>query len=102
MSSIVPTRQYRYAYNRPVSWQFASILPAWVLAVVGAALVLALSPAEGDLTWFSIVLALVTIATFAIQLGIRRSEGFVLRVMASVTGAVVALGVATVIALVVA
>ncbi|MDM4763769.1 hypothetical protein QT381_12195 [Galbitalea sp. SE-J8] len=85
-----------------MTWQWASIAPIWALAALGAALVLVLRPVEGVLTWFPIVLALATIAAFLVQLGIRRREGFVTRVMVSVTGAVVVLGAATAVAFAVA
>lgn len=74
----------------------------WVLAAVGAVIVLTVTPVDGDLTWFPIALAASTLAAFGIQLAIQRKEGFVTRVMASITGAVVLLGVATVVAVVVA
>jgi hypothetical protein len=78
-----------------VTWQRASIGGVWALAIVGAVLVAVLTTGQEAYTWFAVVLAAATIAAFAAQLAIRRKEGFVTRVMASVTGAVVVLGLAT-------
>ena len=88
--------------NHSVRWQLASIVPVWVLALIAAVFVGLYSPAEGTLTWVPIVLAASVILAFAIQLAIRRKDGFVLRVMASVTGVVVVLGIATAILSVIA
>jgi hypothetical protein len=89
-------------YDDGVAWQWASIAPVWVLTVLAAGLVLVLRPDDGALTWFPVVLALATVAAFGIQLGLRRPAGFVTRVMVSVTGSVVVLGAATVVAVLVA
>ena len=78
-----------------MTWQLASIVPVWVIALIAAVFVGLYSPGDEFLTWLPIVLAAAVILTFAVQLAIRKKEGFVLRVMASVTGAVVVLGVAT-------
>ena len=81
--------------NHSVRWQLASIVPVWVLALIAAVFVGLYSPADETLTWLPIVLAASVILAFATQLAIRRKDGFVLRVMASVTGVVVVLGIAT-------
>jgi hypothetical protein len=78
-----------------VSWQLASIIPVWLLALVLAIVVAVLAPTEGPARWLPVSLALTSFVAFAVQLGIRRKEGFVFRVMASITGAVVVLGAAT-------
>jgi hypothetical protein len=82
-----------------VTWQLASIVPVWVLALVGAVLIAVITPGAEYLTWLPIALAASVIIAFAVQLAIRRKDGFVLRIMASVTGAVVVLGLATAILL---
>ena len=81
-----------------MTWQLASIVPVWLLSVVAAVVVGIVASADAA-TWFAIALAASVIIAFAIQLGIQKKEGFVLRVMASVTGAVIVLGVATAIVL---
>ena len=80
-----------------MTWQRASILPVWLLAVIGAVVIGLVTPPEEYLTWLPILLAGLVILSFFIQLGIQRKEGFVFRAMTSITGAVVVLAVATVI-----
>ena len=81
-----------------MTWQLASIVPVWILSIVAAVLVGLLVTTDAS-TWLAIALAASVIIAFAIQLAIQKKDGFVLRVMASVTGAVVVLGVATAIVL---
>jgi hypothetical protein len=76
-------------------WQFLSVLPVWFVAAAGAVITGLVLPPEQQLTWFAITLAAATIVAFWIQLGIKRKEGFVVRVMSAVGGAVVILAVAT-------
>lgn len=77
-----------------MTWQLASIVPVWLASVVAAVLVGVLATRDAS-SWLGIALALSVILAFAIQLAIKKKEGFVLRVMASVTGAVIVLGVTT-------
>ena len=67
-----------------MTWQISSVLPVWVLSLVGAVLIAVLLPREQYLTWVAIVLAGAVILTFLIQLGLRRTDGFVVRAMASI------------------
>jgi hypothetical protein len=78
-----------------VTWQLASILPIWALAIIGAVLIGLLSTPDGYFEWIPIVFAVSIIGAFVIQLAIKRKEGFVVRVMASTGGAVVVLGIST-------
>lgn len=72
-----------------------TVLPVWV-AVVGAAIIIGVvSPAEQYFTWIYVSLAVAVIATFAVQLATLTKVGFVDRVMASVGGAALILGIAT-------
>jgi hypothetical protein len=88
--------------------KLASVIPVWILTVVGAVLVGLLVTGDashespfadggGHLDWLSIVLAGAILLTFGIQLGIQRKEGFVSRVVASIVGAVLILAAATVV-----
>jgi len=78
-----------------VTWQLASILPVWALAIIGS-VVIGLFSAPGDyFTWLPVVFALVVVAAFTVQLAIRRKEGFVTRVMVSTGGALVVLAMST-------
>ncbi len=81
-----------------MTWQLASILPVWALSIVAAVLVAVLVTTDAS-TWLAIAFAASVIIAFAIQLAIQKKEGFVLRVMASVTGAVIVLGATTAIVL---
>jgi hypothetical protein len=71
----------------------------WVLALVGVVLVASISAPSGYFRWLSIVLAGVVLFTFIIQLALPSKEGLVLRMMASIGGAVVVLAVGTVVLL---
>ncbi|WP_157412055.1 hypothetical protein [Agreia sp. Leaf283] len=74
-----------------------SVVPVWLVAVIGAVAVAALADPRNYLVFLPVVLGVCTLLTFGIQLGIRRKEGYVNRVTASATGAVVVLAVATII-----
>lgn len=82
-------------YNRSMSWQVASVVPVWIAAVVAAVIIGVLSLPEQRIAWVGISLAAAIIATFVIQLAIQRKEGYVVRAMASIGGAIVVLGIAS-------
>lgn len=75
------------------AWQ--SILPIWLIAVLGAVLTAVIADPELALGGISLTLAVSTIATLAVQLATRRKEGFVSRVTASLVGSAVILAIAT-------
>jgi hypothetical protein len=78
-----------------VTSRIASIVPVWVVAVVGAVLVGTITRPSGVYSWLSIVLAVSVLLTFAIQLALPSKEGLVLRMAASIGGATILLAVAT-------
>ncbi|MDJ0336011.1 MAG: hypothetical protein ACOH10_09245 [Rhodoglobus sp.] len=78
-----------------MSWQAASVIPVWLIALAGAIVIGVLSPRDEYFTWLGVVMASAVIATFAIQLATRRPEGFVVRAMASIGVSVVILAVAS-------
>lgn len=78
-----------------MTWQLGSVLPVWVLSIVGAVIIGATVPHGDNLTGIGITLAAAVIATFAIQLALQRTEGFVVRAMASIGVSVVILAVAS-------
>ena len=78
-----------------MTWQRASILPVWVVALVGAVLIGMLCEPESRLLWVALLFAVVVLGSFVVQLAIRRKEGFVSRMMSSTGGALVILAVAT-------
>lgn len=75
--------------------QVGTVLPVWVLCLVAAITIGIASPAEQYLTWLPIALAAAVLVTFCIQLSTLTKEGFVNRVMASIGGAVLVIGLAT-------
>jgi len=78
-----------------MSWQIVSVVPVWVAAIAAAIVIGVVSLAEERTTWLAIALAGAVIATFAIQLAIQRKDGFVVRAIASISGAIIVLAIAT-------
>jgi hypothetical protein len=78
-----------------VTSRLSSIIPVWVVAIVGAVLVGVIASPSGIYRWLSVVLGIVVLLTFVIQLALPSKEGLVLRMAASIGGAVVLLAVAT-------
>ncbi len=75
--------------------EVGTVVPVWGLTVVAAILIGMLSRGDDYLVWLPITLAAAIITTFAVQLSTLTREGFINRVMASVGGAVLILGLAT-------
>lgn len=71
-----------------------TVVPVWVLALVGA-VVVGVTAGSEHLTWLPVVLAASVIATMALQLALRRTQGLVTRMAASIGGALVILAIAT-------
>jgi hypothetical protein len=80
-----------------VTLKLASILPIWALVLLAAVIIGLTTPGRDYFIWLPIVLAASMIVTFAMQLGVRRSEGFVSRLTLSAVGSLVILGVATIV-----
>jgi len=78
-----------------VTWKLQSIVPVWALATLGAVLVGVFSGPDETNTWLAIVFAAVVLATFGIQLSLKKTEGFVTRAMSSIGGGLVILALAT-------
>ena len=66
-----------------------------VVAVVGAVLVGVLATPSGVYRGLAIVLAVTVLLTFIVQLALPTKQGLVLRMAASIGGAVILLAVAT-------
>ena len=82
--------------DQPVIRRFPlSVLPVWLLVAVGAVLTVLLAPAGQRLSWMPIVLVVGVLATFVIQLALDEKTGLVNRVIISLSGSVVILGLAT-------
>jgi hypothetical protein len=78
-----------------VTSSLPSIVPVWVIAVIGAVLVGVLAHPSGVYGWLGIVLVVSVILTFVIQLALPTKQGLVMRTAASIGGAVIVLAVAT-------
>ncbi|RQP13074.1 MAG: hypothetical protein EAS51_00830 [Microbacteriaceae bacterium] len=74
-----------------------SVIPVWAAAILGAVAVLVIAPAAA-LTWVPVVMAALVLLTFTIQLSLARKEGLVERIVASLSGALLILLIATAIA----
>lgn len=72
-----------------------TVLPVWGVTALAAVIVGIASPPEQDFLWLLVTLAAAVVLTFAVQLATLTKDGFVDRVMASVAGAVLILGIAT-------
>ena len=79
---------------RRVPSSLRSVIPVWVVALVGAVVVGIVAP-EAAFVWLPVVMAGSILLTFVIQLGLSRKEGLVSRIVASLAGALVILVVAT-------
>ena len=70
------------------------MVAVWIAATLGAVAV-GLFAADSFLTWLPVVLAGCALLTFVVQLALKRKEGLVTRMIASIAGAVVIIGLAT-------
>ena len=77
-----------------MSVQLRSVVPVWVAAVLGAVAV-GLFATRSSLTWLPVVMAGAVLLTFCLQLALRRKEGLVSRMVASIGGALIVLVLAT-------
>ena len=71
-----------------------SVIPVWAAAALGAVAVVVFAP-SAPLTWIPVVMAAVVLLTFTIQLSLARKEGLVERIVASLSGALGILVLAT-------
>lgn len=73
-----------------------SVPPIWIAAFLGAVLV-GLFAGDKFLTWLPVVAAICVLVTCALQLALQSKEGLVTRIIASLGGALLVLGIATVV-----
>jgi hypothetical protein len=76
----------------------SSVLPVWVLAVVGVVLVLTLA-AQDAFAWLLLVFVLTVLVSFALQLATQTKDGLVERISVASTGSFVVVLVGTVVLL---
>jgi hypothetical protein len=79
-----------------VSARSRSVPPIWAAALLGAVLV-GIFAGDAFLTWIPVVAVTAVLLTFVVQLSLQRKEGLVNRIIASVGGVLVILGVTTVV-----
>ena len=82
-------------YHGGVTSRLSSIVPVWVVAIVGAVVVGVLAAPSGIYRWLAVVLTVVVLLTFVIQLALPSKEGLVIRMATSIGGSVLLLAVAT-------
>jgi hypothetical protein len=82
-------------YHGHVTSRLSSIVPVWVVAIVGAVLARVVGPPSGIYRWLALVLTAVVLLTFVIQLALPSKQGLVMRMAASIGGSVILLAVAT-------
>ena len=83
------------AAERSRELKTGTVLPVWAATAITAVIIGVMSPTDQYYTWLAVSLAAAVIVTFAVQLSTLTKVGFVDRVMASVGGAVLILGIAT-------
>lgn len=83
-----------------MSWNLRSILPVWLLALVGA-IVVAVVTGAAYLTWMPVAMGVALLTAMVVQLSLQRKEGLVLRLASSAVGAAFILFCATIVLLIV-
>ena len=78
-----------------MAFQLRTVIPVWVVAAAGAIAIAVLSSPDQYFRWLPVVLVISILVTFALQIAIVDKNGLLDRVMASVSGAIVILGAAT-------
>ncbi|MFT2815385.1 hypothetical protein [Leifsonia sp. A12D58] len=78
-----------------MSKHWSGIVVVWVLAVLSAVLIAVLSSQENRISWAALGLAGCTIVTLAIQIAQGEKDGYVSRVISSISGAVIVYAIAT-------
>ncbi|MFZ7087511.1 hypothetical protein [Curtobacterium sp. RRHDQ10] len=82
------------------SLRLSSVLPVWLLAVVGAVLVTVLAD-QSPFAWLLLVFVACVLVSFALQLATQTKDGLVERISVASSGAFVVVLVTTVVLLVV-
>ena len=77
-----------------MSKHWSGIVVVWVLAVLSAVLIAVFSAQENRISWMSLGLAGCTIVTLAIQIALGQKDGYVSRVISSISGAVIVYAIA--------
>lgn len=67
----------------------------WVLALLGSVVTLVIAPAASQQLWLALTFGGCVLATFAVQLAVAKADGYLVRTMTSVVGAMVVVAVAS-------
>jgi hypothetical protein len=78
-----------------MTWQKWSVVPVWLLSLIGAIIIGAAAAPGMRVTWLAITLAGAIVLTFVIQIAIQRKERFVARATASIVGSLAVVAAAT-------
>jgi len=79
-----------------MTWQRASVISVWLVVATLAVLGGLVLPSGDRLGAIPLLFAGAIVTSFVIQLAIQQKEGFVNRVMASISGSILILAVATI------
>jgi hypothetical protein len=79
-----------------MTWQRASVISVWLVVAVLATFGGLVLPPGNRLGAIPLLFAGAIVTSFVTQLAIQRKEGFVDRVMASISGSILILAVATI------
>ncbi|AZZ55936.1 hypothetical protein [Rathayibacter iranicus] len=71
----------------------------WALALVGSVVTLAVAAPASRQLWLALTFGGCVLATFAVQLAVARADGYLVRAMTSIVGAMVLVAIASGIAL---
>ena len=85
----------RVGQNDCMTRDLGTVIPVWVVAVVGAVLIGIAVPKADYVQALQTVMAATVFVTFCIQLAVARQAGFVDRLVKSVGGSIVILAAAT-------
>ncbi|QHC59651.1 hypothetical protein [Rathayibacter sp. VKM Ac-2760] len=61
----------------------------WALALAGSIVTLVVAPSASQQLWLALTFGGCVLATFAVQLAVARADGYLVRTMTSVVGAMV-------------
>jgi hypothetical protein len=73
----------------------AGVAAVWALALLGSVVTLVIAPAVSQQLWLALTFGGCVLATFAVQLAVAKADGYLVRTMTSVVGAMVVVAVAS-------
>ncbi|WP_127885971.1 hypothetical protein [Rathayibacter festucae] len=73
----------------------AGVAAVWVLALLGSVVTLVIASPGSQQLWLALTFGGCVLATFAVQLAVAKADGYLVRTMTSVVGAMVVVAVAS-------